>query len=91
MRRADRVLPLPAPDVLSSIASVDPCTYAVYLLTHANLSMTGPRFTPHFSIATDVSVLAPFILVAPGVACLRFSHESRYSALIHVLAKKGGG
>jgi hypothetical protein len=63
----------------------------VDLLKHANLSMTGPAFTPDFSIATDVAVLGAFIAVATGVACLRFSQESRYSALIHVLARKGGG
>ena len=79
------------PDVLRTIATVNPYTYAVDLLKHANLSLTGPGFAPDFSITTDVAVLAAFIVLATVVACLRFSQESRYSALIHVLAKKGGG
>jgi len=63
----------------------------VDLLKHANLAVTGPGFMPDFSIGTDVAVLAAFIVLATGLACLRFSQESRYFSLIHVLAKKGGG
>ncbi|MET0216734.1 MAG: ABC transporter permease [Burkholderiales bacterium] len=79
------------PDVLRTIASINPYTYAVDLLKHANLAVTGPGFMPDFSIGTDVAVLAAFIVLATGLACLRFSQESRYFSLIHVLAKKGGG
>ena len=77
--------------MLRAIATVNPYTCAVDLPKHANLSMTGPGFAPDFSIMTNVGVLAAFIVIATGLACLRFSQESRYSALIHVLAKKGGG
>jgi ABC-2 type transport system permease protein len=79
------------PPVLRTIASVNPYTYAVDLLKHANLSVTGPGFAPDFSIATNFAVLAAFVVIATGLACVRFSHETRYSSLIHVLAKKGGG
>lgn len=82
---------LQLPDVLRTIATVNPYTYAVDLLKHANLALTGPGFVPDFAITLDVAVLAAFIVAATGLACLRFSQESRYSALIHVLAKKGGG
>jgi hypothetical protein len=34
---------------------------------------------PNFSVTTDVAVLAAFVVVATGLACLRFSQESRYS------------
>ena len=43
---------------------------------------------PDFSVTTNVAMLATCIVGATVVACLRFSQESRYSALIHVLAKK---
>ena len=50
--------------MLRTIASVNPYTYAVDLLKHANLSMTGPGFAPDFSIMTNVGVLAAFIVIA---------------------------
>ena len=78
------------PEVLGGIATITPDTY-VDLSKHANLSPTGPGFAPDFSIATDIAVSAPFVVLATVVACLRFSQESRGSALIYVVAKKGGG
>lgn len=51
-----------------TIATVSPYTYAIDLGKHASLSLIDPGFAPNFSIATDVAVLAAFIVLA----CLRF-------------------
>jgi ABC-2 type transport system permease protein len=73
------------PDVLRWIATVNPYSYGVDLLKHAVRTASAD-----FSVALDLSVLIGFTLLALAVASLRFSQESAYEPMIHVLTGKRG-
>jgi ABC-2 type transport system permease protein len=76
------------PEVLRWAATVNPYTYGVDLLKHA---MLGTHSTAaDFTVLLDLAVLALFTLAAVAVASWRFSRESAYEPLIHVLTGKRG-
>jgi ABC-2 type transport system permease protein len=74
------------PVALQWIATVNPYTYGVDLLKHATVSF-GPM-AADFSLRTDVAVLVGFTLAAVAAASWRFSQESAYEPMIHVLTGK---
>ena len=74
------------PEVLKWIATINPYTYGVDLLRHATLA-SGDMVTD-FTVTTDVAVLACFTLAAVALASWRFSRESAYEPMIHVLTGK---
>ena len=73
------------PAVLRWVATLNPYSYGVDLLKHA--VGTG---SADFSIALDLAVLTGFTLAALAAASWRFSQESAYEPMIHVLAGKRG-
>jgi ABC-2 type transport system permease protein len=77
------------PDPLRWIAAVNPYSYGVDLLKHATLGNTPSPFAADFSISTDLAVLGGFTLLATLLACWRFSRDTAYEPLIHVLSRKG--
>ncbi|MGH8678004.1 MAG: ABC transporter permease, partial [Burkholderiales bacterium] len=76
------------PQVLKWAATVNPYTYGVDLLRHA--TVTGNTMGADFGIALDFGVLAGFTLFALALASWRFSQESAYEPMIHVLTGKRG-
>ena len=73
------------PVVLKRTATMNPYTYGVDFLKHAILPASTPT---DFSVALDIAVLTGFSIVALTVASWRFSQESAYEPMIHVLAGK---
>ncbi|HWQ40179.1 MAG TPA: ABC transporter permease [Burkholderiales bacterium] len=73
------------PQALRWIATLNPYTYGVDLLKHATL----PRVAD-FGAGFDLAVLAGFTLAALAAASWRFSQESAYEPMIHVLAGRRG-
>lgn len=76
------------PEALRWIATVNPYTYGVDLLKHATMSMDA--MAADFSRTTDIAVLIGFTIVAIAVSSWRFSRESAYEPMIHVLTGKRG-
>jgi ABC-2 type transport system permease protein len=76
------------PVALRWVSWVNPYTYGVDLLKHATLP--AGAMGADFTVATDFSVLAGFTLVALALASWRFSRESAYEPMIHVLTGKRG-
>ena len=76
------------PELLRWVATINPYTYGVDLLKHATAS-TG-AMSADFTLANDVAVLVSFTLVAVLLASWRFSRESAYEPMIHVLTGKRG-
>lgn len=74
------------PVALQWIATLNPYTYGVDLLKHATVSF-GPMGAD-YSLATDLAILIGFTLAAVAAASWRFSQESAYEPLIHVLTGK---
>ena len=76
------------PPVLNWIATANPYTYGVDLLKHA----LAPRaaMTADFGVGLDIAVLVGATAIAIAVASWRFSQESAYEPMIHVLATRGG-
>jgi ABC-2 type transport system permease protein len=71
------------PPALGWIATANPYTYGVDLLKHALLPGAG---SADFGIGLDFAVLALATAVTVAVASWRFSRESAYEPMIHVLA-----
>jgi len=76
------------PSVLRFVATINPYTYGVDLLKHAVLGIQQSSFHPDFGVPLDLAVLLGFVLVATVIACLRFSRDTAYEPLIHILARK---
>ncbi len=76
------------PDVLRWIATINPYTYGVDLLKHATLG--AGTMAADFSRVIDIAVLVGFTLLAIAVSSWRFSRESAYEPMIHVLTGKRG-
>lgn len=74
------------PQVLRWAATVNPYTYGVDLLRHA--TVPAGAMGADFGIGLDLMVLIGFTLVALGLASWRFSQESAYEPMIHVLTGK---
>lgn len=73
------------PAVLKRAAMANPYTYGVDFLKHAILPVSA---STDFSVVLDIVVLAGFSILALGVASWRFSQESAYEPMIHVLTGK---
>ena len=73
------------PVILKRAATINPYTYGVDFLKHAILPTSTAT---DFSVALDIAVLTLFSIVALTVASWRFSQESAYEPMIHVLAGK---
>lgn len=76
------------PELLQWVALANPYTYAVDLLKHAVLP--AGAMGADFSIWKDFAVLAGFTLAGLAAASWRFSQESAYEPMIHVLTGKRG-
>jgi ABC-2 type transport system permease protein len=76
------------PSVLRWVATVNPYTYGVDLLKHAVLGIDSTTFGAEFSVPLDLAVLFGFTLLSTVIACLRFSRDTAYEPLIHILARK---
>ena len=76
------------PPVLRWIATANPYTYGVDLLKHATLPQA--TMSADFGVALDIAVLAGATALAIVVASWRFSQESAYEPMIHILAGKRG-
>lgn len=76
------------PSVLRFVATINPYTYGVDLLKHAVLGIDATSFNADFSVPINLAVLLGFTLLATVVACLRFSRDTAYEPLIHLLARK---
>lgn len=76
------------PELLRWVATINPYTYGVDLLKHATVS--SGAMSADFTLLTDISVLAGFTIVAVALASWRFSRESAYEPMIHVLTGKRG-
>ena len=74
------------PEMLRWVATVNPYTYGVDLLKHGTVN--SQAMSADFSLSTDFAVLIGFTLVAVAVASWRFSRESAYEPMIHVLTGK---
>ena len=71
------------PPALGWIATANPYTYGVDLLKHALLPNAA---SADFAVGLDFAVLAFATAAAVAVASWRFSRESAYEPMIHVLA-----
>lgn len=78
------------PDALRLAAAVNPFTYGVDLLKHAEIAGPSAAFGPDFGAGVDLAVLAGFSAAALLVASLRFSRETAYEPLVHRLAGRRG-
>lgn len=76
------------PQLLQWAALVNPYTYGVDLLKHA--ALPAGAMGADFTIGVDLAVLAAFTLAALAAASWRFSQESAYEPMIHVLTGKRG-
>ena len=76
------------PEILRWVATINPYTYGVDLLKHAMLAST--TMAADFTRLTDISVLIGFTVLAIAVSSWRFSRESAYEPMIHVLTGKRG-
>jgi ABC-2 type transport system permease protein len=79
------------PTALKSIALLNPYTYGVDLLKHATATTASASMGADFLVMVDVLVLSGFSVAALAVASWRFSRESAYEPMIHVLTGKRGG
>lgn len=78
------------PAVLKAAALANPYTWGVDLLKHATLP-PGAAMGADLPVATSVALLCGFTLVALAIASWRFSRESAYEPMIHILTGKRGG
>lgn len=78
------------PALLEMVALANPYTYGVDLLKHATLGQ-AVGMGADFPIATSVAALSGFTLAALVIASWRFSRESAYEPMIHILTGKRGG
>jgi ABC-2 type transport system permease protein len=79
------------PPALKAVALANPYTYGVDLLKHAAGTVAPSTMGADFPVTTDLLVLAGFSAAALAVAAWRFSRESAYEPMIHVLTGKRGG
>lgn len=76
------------PAVLHWIAAANPYTYGVDLLKHALLP--GAAMSADFGAGLDLAVLTAATAIAVAAASWRFSQESAYEPMIHVLTTRSG-
>ena len=78
------------PALLNAVALANPYTYGVDLLKHATLGVLPSGMGADFALAMDLAVLGGFTLAALIIASWRFSQESAYEPMIHILTGKRG-
>lgn len=78
------------PAILKAVALANPYTYGVDLLKHAMLGAPPSGMGADFSVGIDLLVLSGFTLAAFLIASWRFSRESAYEPMIHILTGKHG-
>jgi ABC-2 type transport system permease protein len=78
------------PPMLKVVALANPYTYGVDLLKHATLGVLPSGMGADFGLGTDIAVLAGFTVAALIIASWRFSQESAYEPMIHLLTGKRG-
>jgi ABC-2 type transport system permease protein len=78
------------PAALKAVALANPYTYGVDLLKHATLGVLPSGMGADFPLAMDIAVLVGFTLAALIIASWRFSQESAYEPMIHILTGKRG-
>jgi len=78
------------PAALKAVALANPYTYGVDLLKHATLGVLPSGMGADFPMAMDIAVLVGFTLTALIIASWRFSQESAYEPMIHILTGKRG-
>jgi ABC-2 type transport system permease protein len=76
------------PRGLNWIAAMNPYTYGVDLLKHA--LAPGGELSADFVVWLDIVVLLGATAIGVAVASWRFSRESAYEPMIHVLTTRGG-
>lgn len=76
------------PPVLRWVATVNPYTYGVDLLRHAFPAATA--MPADFGIGLDLVVLASATAIGVIAASWRFSRESAYEPMIHLLTRRTG-
>jgi hypothetical protein len=76
---------------VKAVSLANPYTYGVDLLKHATLGVLPSGMGADFRVWVDLAVLAGFTLAALLVASWRFSQESAYEPMIHILTGKHGG
>lgn len=79
------------PAALKFVALANPYTYGVDLLKHAVTGMLPAGMGADFGVGTDLLVLAGFSAAALIITSWRFSRESAYEPMIHILTGKRGG
>jgi len=79
------------PAILKAVSLANPYTYGVDLLKHATLGVLPSGMGADFRVWVDLAVLAGFTLAALLIASWRFSQESAYEPMIHILTGKHGG
>jgi ABC-2 type transport system permease protein len=72
------------------VALANPYTYGVDLLKHATLGVLPSGMGADFPMAMDLAVLGGFTLAALIIASWRFSQESAYEPMIHILTGTRG-
>ncbi|MBC7945449.1 MAG: ABC transporter permease [Burkholderiales bacterium] len=78
------------PDALRIVAMINPYSYGVDLLKHALPVSGSVNFSTDFSLGLNLAVLLGFSALATAIACARFSRETAYEPLIHMLSRKRG-
>jgi len=76
------------PVALKYVALVNPYTYGVDLLKHAASGTLPAGMGADFGVGTDLLALAGFSAAALVIASWRFSRESAYEPMIHILTGK---
>ncbi len=76
------------PAVLKFVALANPYTYGVDLLKHAVSDKLPAGMGADFGVGLDFLVLAGFSAAALIIASWRFSRESAYEPMIHILTGK---
>jgi ABC-2 type transport system permease protein len=76
------------PVALKCVALVNPYTYGVDLLKHAASGRLPEGMGADFAVGTDLLVLTGFSAAALVIASWRFSRESAYEPMIHILTGK---
>ena len=66
-------------------------TKRIFTLAHATLGVLPSGMGADFPLALDLTVLWGFTLAALIIASWRFSQESAYEPMIHILTGKRGG
>lgn len=74
------------PFALKIITLINPFSYGVDLLKHALLDGLPTSLGADFTIGQDLLFMIGFIVIATGIACIRFSHAPVIETLARILS-----